>query len=220
MRVVYESDKIHIPKGLWTYRLDGRRFVIGGALSEGGNLFAWLHELLRVGSPDEIEAQLANLTPDSHGLTILPFVAGERSIGWSPDARAAIVGMNLDTTPVEIVQAGLESIAYRFTHIIERLPVFVPDDAEIVATGGALRSSAAWTQIIADVLGRPVRLSAEPESSSRGAALAAFEATNIISGLGSVPSAFERTFAPDAERHAIYAEAIERQRRLYEVLIR
>jgi gluconokinase len=219
MRVVYESEKIQIPKGLWTYRLDGRRFVIGGALSEGGNLYAWLRGLLRVGTEAEIEAELATFEPDSHGLTVLPFVAGERSTGWAPDARAAVVGMNLDTTGVEIIRAGLEAIAYRFTLITERLPVFVPEDAEIVATGGALRSSPVWAQIVSDVLGRPVRLSAEPESSSRGAALVALEAARVINGLSSIPASFERTFEPDADRHSKYLEAIERQRRLYELVI-
>jgi gluconokinase len=219
MRVIYESEKIHIPKGLWTYRLDRRRFVVGGALSEGGNVYAWLRGLLRVGPDEELEAEVGAIEPDGHGLTVLPFVAGERSTGWAADARAAIVGMGLDTTPAEVVRAALESVAYRFTLIAERLPVFVPENAQIVATGGALLRSPVWAQIIADVLGRPVRLSSEPESSSRGAALVALEAIGAISSLGAVPPASDRAYEPDAARHATYSRAIARQRDLYKLLI-
>jgi gluconokinase len=199
MRVVYRSDKIQIPRGLWTYRLDGKRFVVGGALSEGGNLVAWLDNLLRLELNADIESQLAEMEPDSHGLTVLPFVAGERSTGWATDARAAIVGMTLDTTPVEVLRAGLESVAYRFTFIAEQLPVFVPESAE--------------------VLGRPVRLSAEPEASSRGAALLALEALGAIDDLANVPATVGRTFEPEPSRTAIYRAAIERQRELYRLLV-
>jgi gluconokinase len=219
MRVVYRSDKIQIPRGLWTYRLDRERFVVGGALSEGGNLVAWLDNLLRLELNADLESQLAGIEPDSHGLTVLPFVAGERSTGWATDARAAIVGMTLDTTPVEVLRAGLESVAYRFTFIAEQLPVFVPERAEVIASGGAMRNSPAWVQIMADVLGRPVRLSAEPEASSRGAALLALESLGAIDDLANVPAAVDRTFEPEPNRAPAYRAAIERQRELYRLLV-
>ena len=219
MRVVYAIDRVQIPRGLWTYRLDGRRFVVGGALSEGGGIFAWLSEILRVEPGPGLEAELAAIEPDGHGLTMLPFAAGERSPGWATHARAAIVGMSLDTRPAHIVRAALEAIAYRFTFIAEQLPVFVPEDAAIVASGGALLHSSVWVQIMADVLGRPVQLSGEEEASSRGAALKALEAIGAIKDLSSVPAEMGRVFTPDAERHERYLRAIERQRALYDTII-
>ena len=219
MRVVYEHERIHIPRGLWTYRLDRRRFVVGGALSEGGGLFAWLTGLFGIAPDAALEAELAAAEPDGHGLTILPFVAGERSPGWSTHARAAIVGMTLDTRPVDILRAALESVAYRFTLIADLLPVFVPEDAEIVASGGALLRSRAWAQIMADVLGRPVHLSAEEEASSRGAALMALEAVGAVRDLAAVPAERGPVFEPDPGRHDRYQRAIDRQRQLYDTLI-
>lgn len=219
MRVVVEQEKIQIPPGLWTYRLDGRRFVVGGALSEGGGMFAWLTRLLSVEPDASLEARIAAAEPDGHGLTFLPFVAGERSPGWSTNARAAIVGMTLDTEPVDLLRAALESVAYRFTLIADLLPDFVPEDAEVVGSGGALLRSPAWAQIMADVLGRPVHLSAEEEASSRGAALMALEAIGEIDDLAAVPAEQGRTYEPDLERHGRYQPAIERQRALYQTLI-
>lgn len=42
MRVLWKADSVEIPQGLWCYRPDAGRFVAGGALSDGGNLVAWL----------------------------------------------------------------------------------------------------------------------------------------------------------------------------------
>jgi len=219
MRVVHRAPSIRIPEGLWTYRLDADRFVVGGALSEGGGVFAWLSSLLHVTPDAALEAELETMAPDAHGLTFLPFAAGERSPGWATHARAAIVGMTLDTKPVDILRAALESVAYRFTLIAERLPDFVPNDAEIVGSGGALLRSPVWTQIMADVLARPVRLSAEEEASSRGAALMALESIGAIHDLAEAPAAAGRMFSPDAGRHERYRTASHRQRALYEQLV-
>ena len=57
------------------------------------------------------------LEPDAHGLTVLPFWAGERSPGWSTEARGAILGLTQRTQPIEILRAAMEAIAYRFALI-------------------------------------------------------------------------------------------------------
>ena len=81
MRVLWKADSVEIPDGPWCYRADEKRFVMGGALSDGGNLVAWLRETLRL--PEETERLLAGMKPDSHGLTFLPLLAGERGPGWA-----------------------------------------------------------------------------------------------------------------------------------------
>src|SRR5204862_6512711 len=105
----------------WCYRIDRRRALLGGATSEGGNVYAWMQQTLKLGEPDAIERAVGALPPDGHRLTVLPFLAGERSPGWAGDVRATITGMGLNTTPIEILQAGLEAVAYRFALIFESL---------------------------------------------------------------------------------------------------
>ena len=109
-----------MPAGLWCYRVDRRRALLGGATSEGGNVYGWMQDTLKLGEPDAIERALAQLPPDGHGLTVLPFLAGERSPGWAGDVRATISGLGLNTTPIEMLQAGLEAVAYRFALIFEQ----------------------------------------------------------------------------------------------------
>jgi gluconokinase len=219
MRVCLPSEAVAPPPGLWCYRVDRRRILLGGSLANGGSLYAWLTETLRLGSPAETERALAAMTPDAHGLTVLPFLAGERSPGWVAGARAAIVGIGLATTPLDIVRAGLETVGYRFALVHALLADACPSAREVVATGGALAKSPAWTQILADVLGVPLRQSAEPEASSRGAALLALEALGILPSVAAAPAAFGPTVLPDPARHARYRDGLSRHRQLYETLI-
>ena len=172
---------------------------------------------------------------------MLPFLTGERAPNWNADARGAIDGISLKTQPIEILRAGLESIAYRLGLIFELLRGVAPDtqrdtssrllddtpsqqamrDAvSVIASGGALMNSPTWIQIIADALGVPVIASAETEATSRGTALLALKALGAIDSLGKLPAELGTVYQPDATRHEIYAHAIERQKKLYNAVVR
>jgi gluconokinase len=232
MRVIYPADKVEIPWGLWCYHADRRRFVLGGALSEGGNLFAWMRQTFQLPEVQEVERELSTMEPDGHGLTVLPFLSGERSPGWNAHARATISGLTLSSQPVEILRAGLESIAYRFGFLHQIMETCLPEARQIIASGGALLNSPTWMQILADVLNRPVVASGEGETTSRGTALLALEqlgAFNAVhsenrsdskaEGLELAPFDFGETFYPDPARHNRYLAAMERQQALYQKLL-
>src|SRR5579862_7059474 len=78
-------------QGLWRYRVDRRRPLIGAAFSDGGLVYEWMTRTLQLPAADELERQIAALPPATD-LIFLPFLAGERSLGWHSDARAAIAG--------------------------------------------------------------------------------------------------------------------------------
>jgi gluconokinase len=215
MRVVFAGGPPRdLSPALWSYRVCDKRVVVGGALSDGGGLLQWLTENLNT-QHDEI----AELEPDAHGLTVLPFWSGERSTGWSMDARGGIFGLRQATKPVEIIRATLESIAYRFALIARALDRVAPG-AAIVASGNALLSSPVWLQIIADVLGRPLMFGGTAESSIRGAALLALEAVGKIASIEDDSISVEQVFEPDMSRHARYQQGLARQEELYELLYR
>ena len=104
------------------------------------------------------------------------------------------------------LQAGLEAVAQRFALIWDEVREAVPGIGEIVVSGGALLRSPAWMQIVADVLGHEVVASAEPEGSSRGAALIALELLGAARA-EDVPAPLGVVVSPDPERHARYREA-------------
>src|SRR5438270_197752 len=98
-------------------------------------------------------------------------------------------------------------------------PHRLPPPRQIVATGGALLHSPVWTQIVADALGQRVVASAEPEASSRGAALLALVALGALPDLAAAPARLGAVYYPDAVHHATYQTALARQRALYARLI-
>jgi gluconokinase len=220
MRVMLRGDvPAPLPAELWCYRADRERVLMGGALSDGGGLFGWMKDALRLSEDDEeLEHALEEMEPDAHGLTLLPFWAGERSTGWHASAHGAILGLRAHTSPLEILCAAMEAIAYRFALIAESLDRLAPQ-ASIVASGGALKSSRVWTQMIADVLGRTVTLSRAREASSRGAVLLALELAGKIKSITDAPALLGEAFEPDAARHARYRRGLERQQEFYERLV-
>jgi len=219
LRSVTDKPVSHLPKGLWCYRVDRKRQLLGGALSEGGSVYSWLRSVLKLGDERVVEKHLSASLPDGHGLTVLPFWAGERSPGWAGYARAALCGLSLATTPQDILRAVLEAIAYRIGLVFELLGPLLPPSPEVVASGGALTHSSQWLRIITDVLGLPVSPSRVEEPSARGVSLLGLEALGFLRDLKDVPDFIGPPFRPNAAWHGRYKEAAKRQKELYRKLI-
>ena len=151
---------------------------------------------------------------------MLPFLAGERAPNWNADARAAIIGLSLNTQPIDLIRAGYEAIAYRLALIFRLVRGVAPNAQEVIASGGALMHSRVWGQIIADTLYAPVIASAETEATSRGTALLALKALGVITTLNDLPAQTGAVLTPDQARHAIYQRALERQNQLYDKILR
>ncbi|CAN5519736.1 MAG: gluconokinase [Blastocatellia bacterium] len=219
MRVAYKGEPpAKIPSGLWCYRIDRKRVIIGGALSDGGGLYSWLKDNFRLREDDDhTEAEIAKRAPDAHGLTFLPFLAGERSTGYHESANGAILGLRSSTDKIDIVQAALESVAYRFAEIFEQLKGVVKI-TEIIASGGALRESPVWTQIIADVLGRNLSLPDTREASSRGAVLLVLQTIDKIKTIETIPTPHGKKFEFDRSKFRLYEMARIESEEYYSLL--
>jgi gluconokinase len=222
LRVLWRADYTRVPEQLWCYRADAKRFVAGGALSDGGNIIAWLRSTLRLPEPKQAEKLVAEMEPDAHRLTFLPLLAGERGPGWADQANGTVAGLSMATQPVEILRAAMEAVALRFALIARRLDEAFPEGEggrEVIATGGGLLGSPAWTQIMADALGRSVTTSAVSEASGRGAVLLALEALGGPT-IEEVVTPLAQVYEPDLVRYAVYEKALNRQRKLYEAVVR
>ncbi|MGI8639374.1 MAG: gluconokinase [Pyrinomonadaceae bacterium] len=219
MRVAFQGKPPkQIPNGLWCYRIDREKVLTGGALSDGGGLYRWLKDNLRLKDDDDkTEIEIEKRAPDAHGLTFLPFLAGERSTGYHENAHGAVLGLKSATDTIDIVQAALEAVAYRFAEIYDQLND-ICKIREIIASGGALRESPVWTQIIADVLAQNMSLPDVREASSRGAVLLALETIGKIKSIGEIETPKGREFKFDKKRNAIYRKARERHKHFYELL--
>jgi gluconokinase len=221
MRMMTPNAGLPLPDRLWMYRLDRAHGLLGGALSNGGNVVDWLRRLLGVEVPSDALTAAGELPPDAHGLTMLPFIAGERAPSWNAHADGVVAGLTLATGAAGLLRAGMEAVAYRFALIYEALAPFAAPGHEIVAGGGAILNSPVWLQIVADVLDREI-LAPPPdeEASARGAALTALLAIGALSDLHGAPdpASGATVYAPDRTRHARYRAALARHVRLESLL--
>jgi sugar (pentulose or hexulose) kinase len=124
---------------------------------------------------DDIDALLGASAPGASGVVALPFFApaGERAPFVDPAARGQVLGVSLESTRADLVRAVCEGIGYAVRHCLESAGL--ASGARVLLSGGGVRS-AAWRQILADVLQRPLALARQPETGARGAALAALAA--------------------------------------------
>lgn len=213
MRVVVKTRNATIPSGIWCYRVNRERLIMGGAVSNGGEVFRWASRTFQL--PSDAEEQLMGRKPGCHGLTMLPFLAGERSPYWRPELRACITGLSLSTKPADILQACLEGVSLRFKQIYKLLtrPFSEPD--EIVTSGGALLRSKVWPQMMTDALGHPIVECLEPEASSRGAAMIAAEQMGLLATLDDVPVRLGKTIDPIDGHPELFSEMLDRDNQLF-----
>lgn len=165
-----------------------------------------------------LETAAAAIAPGAEKLLCLPYWTGAMTPYWDGHARGAFVGLSGLHGKAHMYRAILEGIALeqRFLTTGVEDATAMPID-EILMLGGGSRSPV-WCQIIADVMGRKVKLVREQESTALGAGIHAAAAVGLYPDLRSAANAMtgiEREYSPRPEIHAAYAPVFEAYRSLY-----
>ncbi len=151
---------------------------------------------------EEVDGLLAGTPPGANGVRVLPYFApsGERAPFVEPRLRAELTGVSLESTKGDLIRATCEGIGYAARHCLEAAGL----TGSLAVCGGGTRSPA-WMRLLADVLGRPLRV-VEGEVGARGAVLAAAERYGVAldAAAWTEPTA---VVEPDAGRAAFYAKA-------------
>jgi xylulokinase len=164
-------NRAHVVPGRW---------LSHGAMSAAGAAVRWLRDAIFTGvgscEPDDyawINAEAAKSVPGAGGVVFLPYLLGERTPVWDPDARGAWVGMSVGTGRHDLVRAVLESVGYGMRQMLEIEETKRGLEVEeVLIVGGGARNQY-WTQMKADITGKRYRKAGEVESASRGAAMLA-----------------------------------------------
>ena len=209
LRVMRSGRVARAPFGLFCYRVDEERFVVGGAISDAGNLRAWCLRELRLPDEAAIESALAARPGPVPGLTVLPIWTQDRAPTWTENAVGVIHGMSQNTTALDLLQAITEASYQRIARIGAMVLAVEPRPPKFIVSGGIQHSPAAL-QRLADVLGQPVYPNDEMEASIRGAAIFALEKLGLPAPAFVLPKAVK----PRARYARLYATARERQRKL------
>lgn len=146
-------------------------YAFEGLINFSAATVEWLKNRLGlIRSAAEVEA-LAGSVPDNGGVYLVPAFAGLSAPYWSPDARAAIVGMTAFTQREHIVRAALESIAYQIRDVLDMMRADAKVRLETVYCDGGPTRNQFLMQFTADVTRRGLKVSEVAESSAWGAAM-------------------------------------------------
>jgi gluconokinase len=211
LRVMRDRGEVRAPMGLFCYRVDAQRFLVGGAVSNAGNLRAWCLRELKLAGDADLEAELAKRPGPAHGLVVLPFWTAERAPTWNEDATGAIHGITQHTTALDLFQAITEATYHRIARIAELVLATEKSVPKFIVSGGIQRSPIAM-QRLADVLGQTIYPNDEMEASIRGAAIFALEKL----GYTIADVVVGKPVKPRAKFAKLYAAEREKQRALEE----
>jgi len=202
------------PRGrVFCYGLVPDRWIVGGAISNGGSVLRWLAETLAPelgdGATERLLEEAAAVPPGSDALMMLPYLLSERAPHWSVLPRGAYVGLTHDHTRGHLVRAALEGVCQQLALVEASLRDAGQEIREVRATGGFARSPL-WRQLLADALGRPVRFARGFEGTSFGAALLAMSALGLVAGLERAAELveIEDVVDPDPQAAALYDELL------------
>ncbi|MFF5986571.1 xylulokinase [Prauserella flavalba] len=143
------------------------RFVAGGATGlTGGAVARW--RALAGSVEDE---HLAAVPPGADGLVVLPAMTGARFPRWRPGSRGALLGQRPEHDAAHLLRAAQEAATYT---VREGLDLLDPSGLLPVAFAGGSARSEHVARLRADVLGRRLLVSKEPDVTLLGAASLAF----------------------------------------------
>jgi len=150
------------------------------AVQNAGLALEWVRKILGV-SWNEVYEEAFEVPPGSGGVTFLPYLSGERTPRFDPDARGAWTGLGLDHTRGHLLRAALEGVAFALREAVEALEGLGTIIPELRLAGGGAGGKP-WRQLLADVLGRSLRLLPEEitsVASARGAVFLAGLASGV-----------------------------------------
>lgn len=212
MSICLDEAKGHPKLILSTHVIPDLWLLQGGTVGGGGVLRWFKQELGGTDSFDDLTAMADKIAPGSEGLVFLPYMAGERSPIWNPDAKGVFYGLGFDKTRAHMARAALEGVAFSLEHNMRVAKEVGVEVDEMLAMGGAANSQV-WVQIKADVTGKTFKIPTSDTATTLGAAILAGVGVGLYDGFEEAVKetvTITRVQEPDMERHAIYKEAMDK----------
>ena len=200
---------------LFTYLLTDGYYITGGPSNNGGNVLQWFIKTTNK-DLDTLLKEAFALPPGARGLIFLPWLYGERAPMWDPGARGAFIGLRAYHGQAHMGKAITEGICYGLCQSLEALEKMTGPIDTIYASGGFTRSEA-WIQQLADISGKPVRLTDDADASAMGAVLLGMLALGQLPDIAAAVRYIRpgKTFSPDPLGHQAYQPYFELYKSLY-----
>ncbi len=201
----------------FNHALPGRWYAAAAILAAGLAL-RWLRDTLGLKERPDAYAHLSKLAadvpPGADGLLFLPYLAGERTPHFDPDASGVFLGLRLHHHAGHLARAVMEGVTFALADCLALMP---ETPTQVIASGGAT-ASPAWLQIQADVFNRPIHVVGGEHHACVGAALLAGVGsgvyTSVADACSRLPPARE-VAVPSTQTVAFYAQCRAHYSELY-----
>lgn len=197
------------------YALEGSIFIAGAAVQ-------WFRDGLKaIGAAPEINPVSEGADPDSE-LVFVPALTGLGAPHWEPEARGTIFGISRGTTVPDLARAVIEGVAYQIADLVEAMNADLPKPLSSLRADGGMARSDPFLAFQADLMGLPIRRSAQTEATALGAGALAGIGVGMFDDLDDLARLLEAggdSFDP--QRDAFWRrKAMKRWRHAVESVIR
>lgn len=200
------------------YQLEGQTiYGVEGSMFCAGIIIKWLRDKLKlIASAAETETLAASI-PHTDGVYMLPAFTGLGAPYWQPNARGALLGMTLNTTPAHIVRAALESLAYQVQDLLQTMLKNTNMSLQTLRVDGGMVANNWFLQFLADQLQINVERPQCIETTALGAAYVAGLQAGVFAQQAEVAALWQQqacfspqiTSALSHERYAEWRQAID-----------
>ncbi len=212
----------HVVPNLW---------LLQGGTVGGGGVMRWFEqefgdyersqvEHLDKSSFDQLNDIASQVSTGSDGLVFLPYMMGERSPIWDPNAKGVYYGLDFSKTKGHMVRASMEGVAFSLMHNLDIAKEVGVEANELRAMGGAANSQL-WTQIKSDVTGKEIKVPSSDTATAMGAAILAGVGVGLYKGFEDAVTKLikiKRQHIPNMNNHDIYMKNYELYLELYKNL--
>ncbi|MFI8946007.1 FGGY family carbohydrate kinase [Streptomyces sp. NPDC053750] len=182
------------------WRLGGRTsHCLDGQVYTAASAVRWLTDLGVIAGAADLDA-VGGTVPDSGGVTFVPALAGLAAPWWRGDLRGSLTGLGLDTGPGHLVRALCDGLAAQVVHLADAAATDLGGPLTVLRVDGGLTRSALLMQTQADLLQRPVEVSALPDATALG--------VGALARLGADPGLTVAEALPDGTPATVYEPRI------------
>jgi len=224
LRVAVERPAVDPQGGVFCYALTEDRWIVGGAINNGGATLDWVREQvapeLGEDSAPELLALAARAQPGSGGLIMLPYLLSERAPHWSALPTGAYIGLTRGHSREHMIRAAVEGVCLQLAVVLQSMRAAGLDVRHVRATGGVTKSDL-WRDVLAAALGMPIEFAEGQEGSGYGAAILGMDALGLIDSIDVVADQIpvDETVRPDPRTSAVYAQLQPTFAQLYHALV-
>lgn len=204
----------------WSYPLEGYWDILGITQTAASSL-TWFRNAIERENSEEIfriYSELAqNISPGSEGLIFLPYLMGERTPHWNPDAKGVFFGLKMKHNKAHMIRAIMEGVAYSIKESMDIIRELGVDTSDVTVMGGGSKSRV-WNQILSDILGKKIGTLKTSDTGAIGNLILSALGINYFSNVDEAEKLIIRydNFSPISENTKKYSSYFEIYKKIYQ----